>query len=386
MNNNSSIIAKTAELLKSCKSIFFITGAGISADSGLPTYRGIGGLYNDKLTEDGIPVELALAGETLEKQPAVTWKYLSQIEKNCRSAKFNRGHEVIAEMEKHFERVCVLTQNIDGFHHAAGSRNIIDIHGDMHKLSCTGCGWRRVVKDYSLIDIPPRCPDCAGIVRPEVVFFGEMLPEDKLVVLDRELMREFDIYFSIGTTSVFPYIRQPMITANYLGRPTVEINPENTEISGVVGIKLRMRAAEALDAIWKKYLNPLKALYLSEVVTTEIKPMLYSITKKNRERAVSINVNPAPCHSQQEALKKVVKIGKKLLPEGYRVVFPGGSQAFQESNQSLIFAMILGIFVAYMVLTTQFNSFLHPCTVLLALPFSVSGAFPALLLTRNSLN
>ena len=125
---------------------------------------------------------------------------------------------------------------------------------------------------------------------------------------------------------------------------------------------------------------------LSEVVTTEIKPTLYSITRKNRERAVSIYANPAPGHSQQEALEKVVMIGKKLLPEGYRVVFSGGSQAFQESNQSLIFAMILGIFVAYMVLATQFNSFIHPCTVLLALPFSVSGAFLALLLTNNSLN
>jgi HAE1 family hydrophobic/amphiphilic exporter-1 len=125
---------------------------------------------------------------------------------------------------------------------------------------------------------------------------------------------------------------------------------------------------------------------LSEVVTTEIKPTLYSITRKNRERAVSIYANPAPGHSQQEALDRVVKIGRKLLPEGYRVVFSGGSQAFQESNQSLIFAMILGIFVAYMVLATQFNSFLHPCTVLLALPFSVSGAFLALFLTGNSLN
>ncbi|MDP3732393.1 MAG: NAD-dependent deacylase [Candidatus Omnitrophota bacterium] len=253
MNNDSGAIAKIARLLKNCKSILFITGAGISADSGLPTYRGIGGLYNDKLTEDGISVEMALAGETLEKRPQVTWKYLSQIEKNCRNATFNRGHEVIAEMEKYFERVWVLTQNIDGFHHAAGSRNIIDIHGDMYKLACMSCGWRGVVKDYSAIDIPPRCPDCAGIARPEVVFFGEMLPEDKVAVLERELTRGFDSYFSIGTSSVFPYIQQPMIAAKHLGRPTVEINPQDTEISDLVDIKLRMRAAEALDAIWKEY-------------------------------------------------------------------------------------------------------------------------------------
>ena len=251
MSSNASAITEISKLLKNCRSILFITGAGISADSGLPTYRGIGGLYNDKLTEDGIPVEMALAGETLRTHPEVTWKYLLQIEKNCRNAKFNRGHEVIAEMEKRFERVWMLTQNIDGFHHAAGSRNVIDIHGNMHKLACMSCGWRGAVEDYSLIDIPPRCPDCSGIARPEVVFFGEMLPIDKLAVLERELTRGFDIYFSIGTSSVFPYIMQPIIAAKHLNRPTIEINPEDTEISGLVDIKLRMRAAEALDKIWK---------------------------------------------------------------------------------------------------------------------------------------
>ena len=251
MSSNSEAITNISKLLKNCKSILFITGAGISADSGLPTYRGIGGLYNDKLTEDGISVETALAGETLQRHPEVTWKYLSQIENNCRNAKFNRGHEVIAEMEKHFERVWVLTQNIDGFHRAAGSRNVIDIHGDMHKLACMGCGWRGEVKDYSEIDIPPKCPACGSIARPEVVFFGEMLPVDKLAVLERELTRGFDIYFSIGTSSVFPYIRQPIAIARHSGKPTVEINPENTEISDLVDIKLRLRAAEALDAIWR---------------------------------------------------------------------------------------------------------------------------------------
>jgi len=253
MNQEDETITRISKLLKNSKSILFITGAGISADSGLPTYRGIGGLYNDKVTKDGIPVEMALAGETLKRRPEVTWKYIAQIEKNCRNAKFNRGHEVIAEMEKHFERVCVLTQNIDGFHHAAGSSNIIDIHGNMHKLVCMKCGWRDTVKDYSGLTIPPRCPKCAGIARPEVVFFGEMLPIDKLVVLERELRRGFDIYFTIGTTSVFPYIQQPMISAKRSGRPTIEINPEETEISDLVDIKLRMRAAEALDKIWKEY-------------------------------------------------------------------------------------------------------------------------------------
>jgi multidrug efflux pump len=125
---------------------------------------------------------------------------------------------------------------------------------------------------------------------------------------------------------------------------------------------------------------------LSEVVKTEVKPTLFSITRKNRERAVSIFANPAPGHSQQEALDFVEKLGKQVLSDRYRLVFSGGSQAFKESNESLVFALILGIFVAYMVLASQFNSFMHPFTVLLALPFSVTGAFLALFLSRNSLN
>ena len=125
---------------------------------------------------------------------------------------------------------------------------------------------------------------------------------------------------------------------------------------------------------------------LSAVVTANENPSLFSITRKNRERAVSIYANPAIGHSQQEALNSVLKIGKEVLPKDYRIVFSGGSQAFQESFQSLIFALILGIFVAYMILGTQFNSFIHPFTVLLALPFSVTGAFLFLFLTHNSLN
>lgn len=246
-------ITKIARLLENSQNILFITGSGISADSGLPTYRGIGGLYDDKVTEDGVPIEMALAGEMLATKPEITWKYLSQIEKNCRKATFNRAHEVISEMEKYFDRVWVLTQNIDGFHDNAGSKNVIDIHGNMHNILCPVCKWKRAIKDFTEIGIPPRCPECDTIARPDVVFFGEMLPQDKLNILQRELDRGFDIYFSVGTTSVFPYIKDPMAVAKHLGMPTIEINPGKTEISGWVNIKIPLGAAEALDMIWKEY-------------------------------------------------------------------------------------------------------------------------------------
>ncbi len=250
--NTSEKIKKVAGLLKKAQSILFITGAGISADSGLPTYRGMGGLYEDDATEDGIPIETALAGETLRKKPEITWKYLSQIEKRCRGARHNRAHEIIAETERHFERVWVLTQNIDGFHHAAGSKNVIDIHGDMHDIRCERCGWKTRVEHYDGLSIPPRCPECHAIARPDVVFFGELLQSRKVELMEREVGQPFDIYFSIGTTSVFPYIQHPMALASRLQRPTVEINPGKTGISGWVDTQIPLGAVEALDAIWKE--------------------------------------------------------------------------------------------------------------------------------------
>lgn len=124
---------------------------------------------------------------------------------------------------------------------------------------------------------------------------------------------------------------------------------------------------------------------LSEVVTVKVGASLQSITRKQRERAISIFANPAEGRSQDEALGVVEKLSKDL-PEGYRVVFSGGSQVFKESMSSLLFAMILGLIVAYMVLGSQFNSFIHPFTVLLALPFSVTGAFLALWLGGQTIN
>ena len=160
---------------------------------------------------------------------------------------------MIAEMERHFERVWTLTQNVDGFHRQAGSTNVIDIHGDMHDLYCTACGFRQSVHEFNELSLPPECPQCEGIVRPDVVLFGEMLPGEKVVRLHEELSTGFDIVFSVGTTSVFPYIAEPVLDARRRGVPTVEINPGTSEVSHLVDEKLALGAAAALDAIWRGY-------------------------------------------------------------------------------------------------------------------------------------
>ncbi len=124
---------------------------------------------------------------------------------------------------------------------------------------------------------------------------------------------------------------------------------------------------------------------LSEVSTVKVEPSLQSITRKQRERAITVYANPAPGVSQDEALAEVEKLATKL-PDGYKVVLSGSSQVFRESMNSLLFAMILGLTAAYMVLGSQFNSFIHPITVFMALPFSVTGALLAIVLTGGTIN
>ena len=243
------MIDAVAQRLQQARSVLFVTGAGLSADSGLPTYRGIGGLYDSAQTEDGIPIEVALSGATFERRPELTWKYIHQIEASCRHAGPNEGHKVIARMQSHFEHVCTLTQNVDGFHNAAGGNNIIDIHGDVHRLLCTRCGTRTTVENYAKLDIPPNCKKCQGLIRPEVVLFGEALPFDATRRLSDELSRGFDAVFSVGTTSVFPYIAQPVIDAARRGALTVEINPGQSEVSHLVDFRIQAGAADTLVAI-----------------------------------------------------------------------------------------------------------------------------------------
>ncbi|OQA34541.1 MAG: NAD-dependent protein deacetylase [Betaproteobacteria bacterium ADurb.Bin341] len=246
------ILDAVANHLTSARRILFITGAGISADSGLPTYRGIGGLYEGNLTEDGYRIEDALSGEMLRHHPAITWKYLAQIEANCRGAGPNAAHAAIARLEEEFASVLVFTQNIDGLHQAAGSRNVIEIHGDMHRLLCTACGQQEHVESLEGREIPPLCPQCQSFMRPEVVLFGEALPQQALERFYDEMEEGFDLVFSVGTTSVFPYIAQPVVWAARAGIPTVEINPGETMISEYVAYKLPLGAAKALQSLLER--------------------------------------------------------------------------------------------------------------------------------------
>jgi len=247
---DQELVQDLARRIERDPSILFVTGAGVSADSGLPTYRGVGGLYENAGVDEGMPIEEALSGPMFRRNPDLVWKYIRQIEAASRGAKPNRAHQVMAALEKRLSRVVVLTQNVDGLHRSAGSRHVIEIHGDVHHLRCTFCGWTDKVADYSaLSDTTPECPACLSVVRPRVVLFGESLPSGGLDRLEAELGRGFDIVISAGTTSVFPYIAAPVYRANREGGLTVEINPGDTYVSDVVQHRIRRGAADVLGEL-----------------------------------------------------------------------------------------------------------------------------------------
>ena len=177
----------------------------------------------------------------------------------------NPAHTIIARWEKEIAqrggKTVVFTQNIDGYHRLAGSKNVLEIHGSMGELFCTKCSWEVPLDLQNLPsleqlkalaqDSVPQCPECKAVIRPRIVMFEEMLPRQTLMQFEEEFDggNGFDMVFSIGTSSMFPYITGPVLTAIRCGKTTVEINPAAGELSDRVSYYLPMGAADAMTQL-----------------------------------------------------------------------------------------------------------------------------------------
>jgi NAD-dependent deacetylase len=239
-------------LLSQARSALFITGPGLSADSGLPHFRGMTGLHR-KLPADGKIIEHAMAIETLQQRPKSTWKYLLEMDANVRAVNPNRGHEVLVAIERALPRTSIMTINVDRLHQRAGSRNVIEMHGALHDLLCQRCELSTRHSRFDRLDFPPLCPTCGQVLRPDMPLFGESLPADPFTRLQAELDIGFDIVFAIGVGTMFPYLARPILLARSEGIPTVEIGPAQTDVSDVVDFKLRGSPARVLEMIWDVY-------------------------------------------------------------------------------------------------------------------------------------
>ncbi len=151
-----------------------LTGSGVSAESGIPTFRDRGGLW------DRWDPEQVATAEALQKRPRMVWRFFQELRELAQGARPNAAHYALAELEsllRAISRVVVITQNVDGLHQAAGSRTVIELHGNAGRYYCMVCGREHPAPPLTLGELPPRCA-CGGVIRPDVVFFGEMLPED----------------------------------------------------------------------------------------------------------------------------------------------------------------------------------------------------------------
>ncbi|MFH1943631.1 MAG: NAD-dependent deacylase [bacterium] len=227
--------------LKSAEKVAVLTGAGISAESGVPTFRGEEGLWKKYR-----PEELANF-EAFMRNPELVWEWYDYRKKLISEVEPNRGHHALVKMESIVSDFWLITQNVDGLHKKAGNRNILELHGNIMRNRCVDCGAISEGLTMKWEDHLPNC-DCGGLMRPDVVWFGEMLPED---VLNRafQAARECDFFLSVGTSAVVQPAASLPLTAKQAGAFVVEINLEPTVISGDVDESLLGKSGDILPSL-----------------------------------------------------------------------------------------------------------------------------------------
>ena len=220
-----------------------LTGAGISAESGVPTFRGQAGLWRDFRPED------LATPRAFRRDPGLVWEWYDWRRGLIGACEPNAAHRTLAEMEQRLPDLTLITQNVDGLHQLAGSRHVLELHGNIWRTRCLGCD--RVSEDHRvpLPEIPPHCPKCGGPLRPDVVWFGESLPSQVLEAAWAAAAR-CRLMLVIGTSAVVhPAASLPLVALRN-GARLIEINPAETPLSTHAYEILRGPAAELLPGWW----------------------------------------------------------------------------------------------------------------------------------------
>ena len=228
--------------LKRAKRVVVLTGAGVSAESGVPTFRGTDGIWNKFKAED-----LATFDSFISK-PELVWEWYNWRRDLISKVQPNPGHFAIAEMEKMFQAFWLITQNVDGLHQRAGSKKVLTLHGNIFESFCIDCKKR--YDDPPFKDGLPRC-SCGGLIRPDVVWFGEQLDPDTLTHAF-EVSEKAEVFLSVGTSAVVMPAASLPVVAKRSGAYVVEINPERTEISGMLDEFIEGNSGEILPEIIKR--------------------------------------------------------------------------------------------------------------------------------------
>ncbi|MCG2587109.1 SIR2 family NAD-dependent protein deacylase [Rhodohalobacter sulfatireducens] len=225
--NSKGKESSLVQAVKVAKEIFVVTGAGISQESGVPTFRSKGGWWK-KLN----PEKLA-TGRAFKDNPEKVWQWYDYRRKMLSEVEPNQAHKSIAQWEKSGKKVIILTQNVDNLHERAGSNNVFHIHGNIWQLKCLENNHVYRDERPQLPELPPKCKYCQSICRPNVVWFDEDLEEELVEQIEHLVGNSFfDLILSIGTTSYFDYIRKWTLKAAESKAMLIEINPEQTLLSG----------------------------------------------------------------------------------------------------------------------------------------------------------
>jgi len=220
-------IKRVANDIVDSRKTIAVTGAGISVESGIPDFRSAGGLWSKYDPEEYAHIS------AFRSDPAKVWQMIKDMMELVLGAEPNPAHIALAELERMGLLQAVITQNVDGLHQRGGSKEVVEFHGSNQWLVCLSCGYRRESSSFSLEDIPPRCPQCNSILKPDVIFFGEPIPAEAQKK-SFEAARTSDLVLVIGTSAiVYPAAGIPTL-AKQNGAKVVEINMEPTPLTGFV--------------------------------------------------------------------------------------------------------------------------------------------------------
>lgn len=229
------------EALRKAERVAVLTGAGISAESGVPTFRGADGLWGNYNAMD------LATPEAFARDPELVWRFYNWRRDLISRITFNPAHKALAELEKRIPRFTLITQNVDGLHVKAGSRNIIEIHGNLWKVRCVDCSVILLDESRNMGHLP-RCNQCGGLLRPHVVWFGESL-DPEILNQAFQASGSCQVMIAIGTSAVVQPAASLAMEAKRAGALVAEINLERTPNSGFMDIVLLGKAGEIVPRL-----------------------------------------------------------------------------------------------------------------------------------------
>ena len=234
-------LQEVKDRLQRARAVVVLTGAGVSADSGVPTFRGQDGLWRNFRAED------LATPEAFSRDPRTVWEWYDWRRGLLATKYPNPAHYALAELEGRYEGFALITQNVDGLHALAGSKALVELHGNIWKVRCTSCGQIRLNRDVP-IALLPLCPECTGLLRPHIVWFGESLNPDDLAQ-SQDALLSCDLLLIVGTSGLVYPAASFASVARAAGAFVVEVNLDPTPHTAQVDVAVQGRAKDILPQL-----------------------------------------------------------------------------------------------------------------------------------------